>query len=207
MKRLCLFARTPRLGQVKKRLAQRIGAVRALAAHEALLRRSLERCGGDAAYHFELWLTDLDAATFTNYASPGLTLHQQPEGDLGQRMAAVLSHGLDAAEMRVLIGSDCPDIDRRYVRQAFVALARADVVLGPAEDGGYGLIGWRAPVPDLFADVPWGTSEVLAVTLSRAAAAGARVALLREIYDVDTPADWQRFLRATGVPSPETGNE
>jgi glycosyltransferase A (GT-A) superfamily protein (DUF2064 family) len=99
----------------------------------------------------------------------------------------------------VLVGTDCPDIDRRYVQQAFRALQRNDVVFGPAEDGGYGLVGiCQSAMPvavTLFQDISWGSSTVLAQSLERAAEAQLSVVQLPVIWDVDEVADWRRYQR------------
>jgi hypothetical protein len=94
-----------------------------------------------------------------------------------------------------LIGTDCPEINGEYLQAAFKALETTDLVLGPAEDGGYGLIGLNRAAPTLFEDVPWSSEEVLEVTVRKAEDAGLRVKLLPEIWDVDHPADVERWQR------------
>lgn len=198
---LCIFARTPALGRVKQRLAATIGEDEALAAHEVLLRGAIERTAGAAGTQVELWLTSLTPPLPDWLEALSLPLREQGEGDLGQRMAKVLDAALASHERAVLIGSDCPDIDRNYVESAFSALADADVVFGPAEDGGYGLVGLRHPAAAVFAETRWGDAGVLARALGRAADAGLSVSLLPEIYDVDEEADWRRYQRTLGVSS------
>ena len=100
----------------------------------------------------------------------------------------------------VLIGSDCPGISEKVLNTAFSHLHYYDLVLGPAIDGGYYLIGLTEPVPELFRDVPWGTSEVLAITLIRAARLGLRTILLEPLTDIDRPADlpvWEKINSGT----------
>jgi glycosyltransferase A (GT-A) superfamily protein (DUF2064 family) len=97
----------------------------------------------------------------------------------------------------VLIGCDCPPIDSAYLREAFAALDAHDLVLGPAEDGGYGLIGVRSKVPAVFEDVAWGSDQVLARTLALCRAEGVGAAVLPEIWDVDDESGWQRFQAFT----------
>jgi rSAM/selenodomain-associated transferase 1 len=207
---LCIFARTPVLGQVKRRLAESLGDAAALAAHEELLEGTLRRCLEGRSYRLELWLTDLSEVPDWLSSPPfstKMTVRLQSKGDLGGRMWETLREGLNASPYCVLIGSDCPDIEAAYVRSAFEALAGADVVLGPAEDGGYGLIGLSRPVPELFQNMRWGDSGVRTRTLERAAHSGASVVCLPEIYDVDLLEDRQRY-RATNPVRPsekETG--
>lgn len=209
-RRLCLFARAPRKGQVKRRLAAALGSARALAAHEELLKGAIDRCfsgAADGRTQRELWLTELEALPdwLTGPAEAGCyELCAQGSGDLGERMWDVLCRGLRSSRCCVLFGSDCPDIDSTYLTAAFDALDQADVVIGPAEDGGYGLIGLSRPLPELFLDMQWGDPGVLARTLQRAADADATVVCLPEIYDVDLIDDWRRYRRAN--PDPMTGS-
>jgi hypothetical protein len=95
----------------------------------------------------------------------------------------------------VLIGADCPSLAPQDLRDAACALAEgADAVIAPAEDGGYGLVAARRPLPVLFRDMPWSTPWIASLTRERAAAAGLRLAELRPVWDVDTPADYHRLV-------------
>jgi rSAM/selenodomain-associated transferase 1 len=191
--RLCIFARTPELGQVKQRLAASLGEAGALAAHEELLRSTLDRTVGAGDYQVEVWLTSLAVPLPDWLCGYAFSLHEQRAGDLGQRMLSTLAAALESGDRCVLIGSDCPQIDGAYLASAFDALAEFDVVLGPAEDGGYGLVGMSQPAPAIFAESSWGDDGVLQRALERAEKAGISVSLCPEIYDVDEPVDWQRF--------------
>ena len=193
---LCIFARTPELGRVKQRLAAELGDEGALAAHERLLAGTIQRTVDDPRFTTELWLTRLQRNLPDWLRSDSAGLHQQPAGDLGQRMQQVMTQTLTHADRCVLIGSDCPDIDGDYVASAFSALAKVDVVFGPAEDGGYGLVGLTRLVPEVFAESSWGDAGVLERARHRLANAEVSVSLLPEIYDVDEPSDWRRFLAA-----------
>lgn len=204
---LCIFARTPVLGQVKRRLARELGDAGALAAHQELLQGALDRCAGGTDYRTELWLTRSSSTWSSSLARGDLVMKEQPDGDLGARMQFVLEAGLETGASVVLIGSDCPEIDRDYILAAFRSLESFPVVLGPAEDGGYGLVGLSRPVPELFEDMIWGDEEVVNRTLTRAASARVAVALLPEIYDVDLPQDWQRYRRSNRAPRPVKGIE
>jgi rSAM/selenodomain-associated transferase 2 len=102
----------------------------------------------------------------------------------------------------VLIGTDCPGIRPAHLARAFQVLRHKDLVLGPAHDGGYYLIGLRRPVRELFDGIPWGTGEVLERTLSAARVRGLRVDLLECLHDVDRPEDipaWEKEIRAAGL--------
>ena len=108
-------------------------------------------------------------------------------------MAHALQDALGRVPLAIIVGTDCPTLNADYVVQAACALRQHDVVLGPAEDGGYGLVGLRRPVPQLFEHMPWGSSSVAARTLARADQLGLTVQMLDPLWDVDTAADLQRF--------------
>jgi uncharacterized protein len=191
-----VFARAPRLGQVKRRLARTLGQRAALDAHCHLVEDTLARLAQGSEWRCELWIDAPPDAVSSTWASRfGVSLRRQQGADLGARMGHALTSALDRSNRAVVVGSDCPPIDGCYVESAVAALHHHDVVLGPASDGGYGLIGWSRPVPALLAGIDWGTGRVLAQTLAAAAAAGVAVALLPEIWDVDTAADWARYQR------------
>ena len=197
---LCIFVRAPQFGRVKRRLAAEVGARAALAAHIELVEGTLERTM-NACYRRELWLAgspdDLSLPLVLEWCERfGVAARRQKGQDLGTRMRQALNQTLAGGEVAVLIGGDCPSIDQDYVLDAFESLqtvAPADLVIGPAEDGGYGLIGLRQPADDLFNGISWGTDRVLAETLQRAQRNRLEVVQLDPIYDVDTLADWQRF--------------
>jgi len=125
----------------------------------------------------------------------GARLVAQPRGGFGARLERALVAGLTRGRRVVLVGADSPTLPPAIVRRAFARLARADVVLGPATDGGYYLIGARAALPEpLFREMPWGTARVAEEALRRAAVAGLRVAVLPAWYDVDDAAGLCRLL-------------
>ena len=186
-RRLAIFARAPVHGRVKTRLAKTIGDEAALAAYEDLLDSTLARLNpGSGAFVPEIWLEG-DRKALSGRAL-GFPVLAQPAGDLGARMAAAFEAGVTA-----LVGCDIPSLTAGYVDASLVALADADLVLGPTEDGGYCLIAMAKPHVEVFAGVPWGTSAVLAATLD--AARHLRVALLDELWDVDDAADLARWRR------------
>lgn len=194
--RLCVFARVPELGAVKTRLAQGIGAERALRAHEQLVRGCLQQLADLQQLRVELWVAgpvDHPGAVAWS-AEWGLPLRSQRGAELGARMADAMEQSLASAPFAIIVGTDCPTLSSDYVRQAVRELAQHDLVLGPAEDGGYGLIGLRRPVAELFTEMPWGSKAVTAETLTRARQQQLDVQLLSTLWDVDTEADWQRFV-------------
>jgi rSAM/selenodomain-associated transferase 1 len=182
---LIIFARAPRLGTVKRRLAAGIGDLAALRFYRAQLRRLLREVGRDRR-----WRTVL-ATTPDHLRWPtGLPMRPQGQGDLGQRMGRALARHRRA----VLVGCDIPELGPDDIAAAFRALGRAQAVFGPAEDGGYWLVGCgpRRP-PDPFARVRWSTGHALADTLANCR--GYRVALLRRLQDVDTAEDLAALRR------------
>lgn len=192
---LCVFARVPRLGAVKRRLARDLGDALALEAHRVLVADTLGRLSRMPGLATELWIDGPPDADCRKWSRDfGVPLRQQQGADLGQRMAHALTDGLQRASRALLVGTDCPPIDAAYVRGALRALDDHPVVLGPAADGGYGLIGVRERVPALFDRIGWGGPDVLRQTLAAAAARGIAVALCEEIWDVDDAADWARYL-------------
>jgi glycosyltransferase A (GT-A) superfamily protein (DUF2064 family) len=111
-------------------------------------------------------------------------------------MCWAAERGLSQGTAVVLIGTDCPEMDAHYVRSAIRALMGRDAVLGPAEDGGYVLLALKRPGRGLFKGVPWGTEEVASVTRQRMAALGWKWLELPTLWDLDRPADLERYFRS-----------
>ena len=189
---LLVFARVPALGRVKSRLAAGVGQPAALAVYHELL--AITRAAAlEAAVPTTVWLADATspAPTATEAREwAELSTRCQHPGDLGERMAAAFATAFAAGASRVaIIGTDCPGLRAAHLTQAFALLAEHDVVLGPATDGGYYLLGLRQPQPELFQNKTWSTETVLADTLADAHRLGQRVALLPELRDVDNADD------------------
>jgi len=189
--RLLVFARNPSPGSVKTRLIPALGEEGAYQVYLKLLQHTLAASSAVTGATPALWLAGgppnpVLARLLQAYPMPW---HPQLGDDLGARMHAAISKTLQQAARVVLIGSDCPGYDAVYLAGAFAALDHADVVIGPAIDGGYVLIGARQPIAQLFIDMPWGTDRVLAVTLQRLNAGGYRHHLLHPLRDVDTAND------------------
>lgn len=190
---LAVFCRAPVIGQCKTRLIDLLGEAGACQAHIDLAEATLTRTV-DVRATRTLWTTAHHPLTTAWAGQFNCALALQQGADLGVRMSDALATSLaQGAERACLIGVDCPPIDTDYVHKAFAALAGADVVIGPAEDGGYGLIGLRRPQPALFQGIAWGTQSVLTQTLARAAQLKLQVAQLPAIWDVDDATDWQRY--------------
>lgn len=195
---LGIFAKYPESGRAKTRLIPALGPEGAAALHDQLVRHTLSSVGmlaRDRDVDASIWTAGCHPARFAEHFKPTLPCVAQPDGDLGARMLAAMRSMLRTAPAAVLIGTDCPDLSPGILAAAIDALRDADVVLGPASDGGYYLIGLRRPMPTLFENMEWSTSTVLSCTLERASALGASVRLLPMLSDVDEPQDlavWER---------------
>jgi len=193
-RQLIVLLKAPRPGAVKTRLAQTLGAEAACAAYRQLVGRLLEQIDGIGGVQLRFAPDDAEDE-IRPYLRPGWSTAAQGGGDLGERLARTFQDAFAAGARRVVvIGADCPEVASQDIEAAWGALARCDLVLGPAADGGYWLMGLRVMKRRLFEGIAWSTPGVLEQTLDRARAAGLTFELLRELHVVDTAADWQRFL-------------
>lgn len=201
---LQVFARAPVPGQCKTRLIPAVGTATAAAQlHQRLVRHCLRAANAwqRATPHarVELWCApDIDHPFFAACAREfDIALKPQTGADLGARMWLALCGALVRGERPVLIGTDCPWLTGDSINAAFAALDGADAVFTPAHDGGYVLTGLARAVPELFAGMPWSTSNVMAATRRAASRTGAVVRLteLPALHDIDTPADLARLQR------------
>ena len=197
---LLIFARQPELGRVKTRLAKGIGAVAALAVYKELLAHT--RAVAEAVpATTTVWLSEAPRPHLPD-AWPTFPQHAQPPGDLGQRMQHAFAAAFAAGATRVVIvGTDCPGLTASHLTAAFAYLAAgADLVLGPATDGGYYLLGMKQLHPALFQQKVWSTDSVLPGTLADAARLGLAVQLLPPLRDVDTVDDLAAWRERTTLP-------
>ena len=196
---VAVLAKAPVAGFAKTRLIPLLGPEGAARLQERLVRRALATALDARVGPVRLWCApDTDNALFQEAARrPGVDLAVQPAGDLGVRMLAAFQAEREGRAL-VLTGTDCPVLTAADVREAIALLSDADIVMAPAEDGGYGLIAARRPIPELFKRMPWGTDRVVALTRERARHCGLRLAELRKIWDVDTEPDYER-LRVAGL--------
>ena len=190
---LGIFAKEPIAGRVKTRLCPPLSAAEAA----GLYRRSLEETvAAMTGAGFELALFFAGGIEYFRRSFPGLRLIPQGEGDLGSRMERALSSLLsDGCDVAALIGSDTPDLPVVLVKEAFAALREADVVVSPARDGGYVLIGERRHVPELFRDIPWSSADVLEATRQRAAEAAVEVREVGGWEDIDDIISLRRLVQ------------
>ncbi|HEY3073879.1 MAG TPA: TIGR04282 family arsenosugar biosynthesis glycosyltransferase [Burkholderiales bacterium] len=187
-----VFARAPLAGRVKTRLAPRLGAAGAARLHARLIRTAVRTALGAHCGPVELHAT----VRHRLFGTLNVRVRLQRGRDLGERMHHALRGALRRHRTAILIGADCPSLTPADLRRAVRLLqGDADLVLAPAEDGGYALIGARRVSPAVFASVEWGRPQVLAKTIENMARARLKHRLLRTVWDVDRPEDLER-LRA-----------
>lgn len=188
---VAILAKAPIPGLTKTRLIPTIGAHAAAVLQERLTGHTVETALAATVGPVTLWCTpDARHDSFRELVlRHRIALKQQPAGDLGARMRAAING------RTLVIGTDCPALTPELLRAAARALDTADVVLIPAEDGGYVLIGARAAYPALFTGMTWGSATVLAETRVRMQASGLVSTEFPTLWDVDTEADLARFER------------
>jgi|Deesub1362A_J573_1020465.scaffolds.fasta_scaffold02993_2 hypothetical protein len=201
--RLIVFTRLPVPGRVKTRLIPALGPEGAAQLHCRLSERTLalaRRLAQARGLELEVRYLGGSAAAIQSWLGEGPLYRPQGEGDLGARMSRALHEALAGGVARVvLVGCDVPELSEDILHRAFQALRRHPLVLGPAADGGYYLVGLSRPAPRIFRGVNWGTARVLAQTRSLAAALGLKPVLLPVLSDVDRPEDlevWERVARS-----------
>lgn len=201
---IILFVRYPKGGEVKTRLIPHLGTEGAAQLHRDLAEQALERAlaaTGLRPARLTVAYTGGSTPEMVAWLGKSIILRRQEGRDLGERMAeAFRAAWAGGAQRAVLIGSDCPALTPALIAGALALLANHDLVLGPAADGGYYLIGLtRVLAPgvqdSLFRDIAWGSEQVLGQTLERAKAAGLRIATLQELHDIDRPGDLAHLHR------------
>ncbi|GMQ75531.1 MAG: TIGR04282 family arsenosugar biosynthesis glycosyltransferase [Gammaproteobacteria bacterium] len=187
-----VFTRTPVPGRVKTRLIPAIGAERAANLHRAMLWRTVATAAAAGVGPVGLWCSPSSAHPYIAEIQRafGVDAHVQRGADLGERMHLALRSQRDGAGGALLVGTDCPFLEARDLQLAARALREgADAVIGPAQDGGYYLIGVRKSDLEVFTGVAWGTEQVLAATRQKLRDLGWRWRELATRRDVDRPAD------------------
>jgi uncharacterized protein len=212
---LVVFAKAPVPGQVKTRLCPPLTPDEAATLHGSFVLDTLERTKTAAAklkLPLDRYLACAPSSTLVFFQimeeRQGVKLLDQAGDDLGARMGQAFHTLFAMGYQRVMIvGTDVPALPLEYYKQALALLASHDVVLGPALDGGYYLIGLKGAVPDLFTGIPWSTDRVLALTQDKAAQLALTTALLPPWRDVDTMDDLLALVEASAIdakkPKPE----
>ena len=198
--RLIVFTRYPEPGRAKTRLIPALGALGAATVHRQMTEHTLLQArklhsthGISIAVHFD----GSGHQQMQDWLGADLVYQSQPSGDLGWRMARSLRDAFQAGIERVaIVGTDCPGLDTALMGTAFDRLLTHDLVLGPALDGGYYLIGLRYFVPELFVDISWSTDRVFIQTVEIAHRLNLSIDRLPYLADVDRPEDlpvWEQI--------------
>ncbi len=202
MNRIAVFARWPETGRVKTRLSPALPPALACQLYRAMLADTVLVAGGPHAHRVFWYWADAPEARSGFALPPAFEVFDQRGADLGVRLERAFAELLRSpGDRAVVIGADCPALGRTHLRAAFEALAAHDLVLGPARDGGYYLVGLRRTTPEVFRGIAWGTAHVFAETLERARVLALRTVQLDALDDLDTPEDLVRLI-AREVESP-----
>ncbi|MBD2430241.1 MULTISPECIES: TIGR04282 family arsenosugar biosynthesis glycosyltransferase [Fischerella] len=198
---LIIFTRYPEPGLTKTRLIPALGAGGAANLQRQMTEYTLSKVRElqkAIAISVEVRFSGGDLELMQNWLGTDLIYQSQGEGDLGKRMTRSLLDAFDAgARQAVIIGTDCPSVNAQILTQAFAELQQCDIVLGPAIDGGYYLIGLQRLFLELFVDIDWGTCQVLQQTVAICHQLNLSVAYLPSLADVDRPEDlsiWEQIF-------------
>jgi len=198
---ILVMGRTPHLGRVKTRLARTLGRRAALRLHQAFLRDTLHLAqsaartmGGHAVMAYA------GPAPSAEHNLPAVHSFQQCCGDLGRRQthAQDLLFRLSAGAV-ITIGSDSPTLPANRILSAWQDRSSADLLVVPAADGGYALLSHTRPLPDIYREVPWGTSRALAALSTRATSGRLTLRRMEPWYDIDDNADLQRLRQELAI--------
>ncbi len=190
---LVMFTRYPIPGKTKTRLIPALGPERAAEVQRQMTERTVDemvKASASCKFTAEIRFSGGSRTDMTEWLGSDFEYRDQGEGDLGVRLSKAFTENFDAGADRVIvIGSDCPDVTARILVESLSRLDESDVVLGPAADGGYYLIGMRRRHIWLFEGIPWGTARVRAMTIGKLEENGIAYALLEQLSDIDTPED------------------
>jgi len=193
---ILVFTKAPVAGRVKTRLIPHITAEQAAKLHEDFTHDRLQMCTAARLCDVQLWCSpDTRHPFFFNCQQRyGIQLQAQSGSNLGERMSRALKAALGHYKKIIIIGTDAPELDINTIAAAIEQLDSADIVLVPAEDGGYVLIGASTHDENLLSNVPWGTENVLSHTLRNIECLGLNYRLFDQSWDVDRPEDLERYL-------------
>ena len=211
---LVVFAKAPVPGQVKTRLCPPLTPDEAATLHGSFVLDTLERTRTAAAklkLPFDRYLACAPSSTLAFFKimeeRQAVTLIDQTGDGLGERMRRTFDLLLGRYEQVLIVGTDVPSLPLTHFKHALGLLDSNDLVLGPALDGGYYLIGLKRTAPELFSDIPWSTDQVLTLTQEKARKLGLKIALLPVWRDVDTIDDLQALIDASTADAKKPKNE
>ncbi|NNE27994.1 MAG: glycosyltransferase [Saprospiraceae bacterium] len=188
---LLIFIKNPELGKVKTRLAKDVGPAKALEIYNDLLEHTRNITVATNAHRILFYSSHIDLQD--QWPSDIFEKRLQVQGDLGEKMVHAFQTGFQKAKKVVIIGSDCPQLSTNEIEKAFTTLDQKDVVIGPALDGGYYLLGMKSLQVNLFQGIPWSTEKVADLTLEKVLDSGKTCHLLKPLSDIDYLEDWQTF--------------
>ncbi|MEQ8753683.1 MAG: TIGR04282 family arsenosugar biosynthesis glycosyltransferase [Coleofasciculus sp. G1-WW12-02] len=193
---LIIFTRYPEPGKTKTRLIPALGEEGAAKLQRQMAENTLAKAKKLQDFHpvsVEIHFAGGNQQLMELWLGADVIYRQQSEGDLGERMALAFERSFAGGMTGVvIIGTDCPDLDTQIMSEAFQWLEAQDLVLGPAQDGGYYLIGLRRLIPELFVGINWGTSQVRQQTVEIADNLGLAIAFEPMLHDIDRPEDLSR---------------
>lgn len=184
---LIIFIKNPVLGTVKTRLAESIGEAKALRVYQHLLDKTQQVTTPVNAHKLLFYSDHIDSND--QWPNKVFEKHTQQGHNLGDKMYHALKDALKKSTKVVIVGSDCNELTTAMIEKAFLELDNHDVVLGPAKDGGYYLLGLKQVVPGIFSNVEWSTNKVLRQTIERLDKLSKNYFLLEELNDIDTLQD------------------
>ncbi len=191
--RLIIFTRYPESGKTKTRLIPILGAEGAANLQRQMTEYTIAEAKSCLSAHplsIEVHFAGGNLQLMKTWLGDEIAYYQQSEGDLGRRMMSAFEISFAAGMSGVIIiGTDCPDFNAKSMDEAFQLLSHNDLVLGPAADGGYYLIGLRRLIPELFVGIDWGTSQVRQQTVEIAQSMNLAIAYLPILNDIDRPED------------------
>jgi uncharacterized protein len=209
---MIVFLRWPEFGRVKTRLASKVGEEQALEIYKFLVVKTfdlLEDWKGTVHLFvaglgyddfLKLTLNELYSEFGYKKKVPNAFLYMQKEnGDLGEKMSDAFRFRHRVGHPTIIIGTDCPYLKIAHLRDAINVLKRNDVVLVPASDGGYNLLGMKSFYPELFSEIPWSTSSVLSKTKDKISELGLRYSTLEVLDDIDEVEDWKKYQQESGL--------
>jgi hypothetical protein len=194
---LLVFAKAPVSGDVNTRLIPHIGVDKATLLQEELIHSRLKTFTEADVCHVQLWCSPDCNNNFFNKCQEvyDVALFKQEGADLGARMSSAIKQSLEKFKHVVVIGTDAPALGINQIEEAINVLKNGDeIVLVPAEDGGYVLIGMNKHYSEIFLTVPWSTDRVLRKTRGNIIALGLKYHELDECWDIDRPEDYDRYL-------------
>lgn len=189
---IIIFIKNPELGKAKTRLASTVGDERALAIYNELLRHTretvlkVENCEKHLFYSSFVDKED-------NWSNEDFNKKLQPSGDLGTRMTTAFEDVFETNQPVLIVGSDCASLTAEILEEAIESLKSFDFVIGPAEDGGYYMIGMNEFSPTIFKNIEWSTEKVLPQTISKIQELRKTFGLLATLSDIDYEEDWEKY--------------